>query len=159
MKRDAILKLLNAHWYRTSDLVDQLMQIPDDPDPRAVAPSAEMIEESWKFWDEILKIPEPGIAPYAQIIAVNMDQLKKELADFSFILHEVPLVYEHITGGLLSKCNYIASTVKQVADDHFNARIKEAVMEFINHLQEEGLIELSPSGKDGVQEESLNFFG
>ena len=50
---------------------------------------------------------------------IDLEQLKKELADFSYILEQIPLVYDHITGGLLSKPLYSADTVIQAADEHY----------------------------------------
>jgi hypothetical protein len=51
--------------------------------------------------------------------SINMEQLKKELADFSFVMREVPKVYCHITGNRLSKVNYRAETVIAEADQHY----------------------------------------
>lgn len=37
---------------------------------------------------------------------VDLEQVKKELRDFSFMLEQVPLVYSEVSKGLLSKPNY-----------------------------------------------------
>lgn len=51
--------------------------------------------------------------------SINMEQLKKELADFSYVMQEVPKVYCHITGDRLSKILYKAETVILAADRHY----------------------------------------
>jgi hypothetical protein len=58
-----------------------------------------------------------------------MEELKKNLYDFSFIMEQVPKVYCNITGSKLSKIMYPAETVISVADDYFNERLEEAVKE------------------------------
>jgi len=58
-----------------------------------------------------------------------LDPLKvaRELADFAFMLDEVPKVYMHVTGGRLSYPNYRAEQVIQVAREH-NAEMIEMVL-------------------------------
>ena len=51
--------------------------------------------------------------------SINMEQLKKELADFSFIMEQVSKVYCHITDYRLSKVNYRAETVIAAADRRY----------------------------------------
>lgn len=48
-----------------------------------------------KFWKEIVE--KDGI--------VNMDQVKRELSDYSFLLDQVPKVYSYITNGMISNPN------------------------------------------------------
>jgi len=50
--------------------------------------------------------------------AFDKEQMKKELADYSFVLSQISEVYSEITGGLLSKPNYFAGGVLRAADDH-----------------------------------------
>lgn len=49
-----------------------------------------------------------------------LDEIKimKELADFDFIIEQLPKVYCHVTGGLLSKHMYSAQTVIDAHDDN-----------------------------------------
>ena len=49
---------------------------------------------------------------------LNIEQVKKELADYYFVMKQVPKVYSHITGGKLSKIMYEAETVIAHADDY-----------------------------------------
>lgn len=61
------------------------------------------VEKTWnEFWKDIV-CNEDG--------SINVEQVKKELSDYYFILEQVPKVYTHITNGLLSKPNYYAKTV------------------------------------------------
>lgn len=64
-------------------------------------------EESWDFWKGIILNPDGS---------VNIDQLKKELGDYYFILDQLPKVYCHITGNTLSKPMYFASSVISAYD-------------------------------------------
>jgi hypothetical protein len=49
---------------------------------------------------------------------LNLSQLKKELFDYSQVMHEVSLVYDHITNGAISKPNTRHEDVIAVADDY-----------------------------------------
>jgi hypothetical protein len=60
---------------------------------------------------------------------MTAEQVQNELADFHFMLEQVPKVYMHITGGLLSKPNYFADVVIGAADGHVEACIEEAFKE------------------------------
>lgn len=53
------------------------------------------------FWKEIIEVDG----------RIDMEQLKKELSDFQFIIGEVSKVYCEITGGRMSKVTYYADTV------------------------------------------------
>lgn len=71
-------------------------------------------EQTWKeFW-------EPIIAPNGEI---DVEQLKKELFDFSTLMKSASEVYEHVAG--LSKCN----TDPKYIIDAFEERINEAYEE------------------------------
>jgi hypothetical protein len=81
----------------------------------------ETVEEEWEsFWKEIVTNDDGTI---------NIEQVKKELADFSFVMEQVQKVYCHITGSKMSKVMYHADTVIAVADDHFKGELEEAVKE------------------------------
>lgn len=82
-------------------------------------------EENWdQFWKDIVTNPDGSI---------NLDQLKKELADFSFVMEQVPKVYCHITGNRMSYITYKAEDVIRVADDHFNEQLREAIKDEDEH--------------------------
>ena len=55
------------------------------------------------------------------------EKIEAELTDYYFILKQVPEVYMHITGGLLSKPNYYASGVKAAADDHIDKVVEDEI--------------------------------
>ena len=76
----------------------------------------EKANESWEFWKELV-CDENG--------NVDVEQLKKELYDYSCLMSQVPIVYEHVTGGRLSKPNYSASVVTNSADEHFQGLIED----------------------------------
>jgi hypothetical protein len=83
--------------------------------------SGKPVEEIWEsFWKPIVS-NEDG--------TINIEQVKKELADFSFVMEQVPKVYCHITGDAMSKVMYKAEDVIRMADDHFNEVLREAVRE------------------------------
>lgn len=78
---------------------------------------AETVEEEWNnFWKGIVCNPDGSI---------NIEQVKKELSDFSFVLSQVPKVYCHITGSLLSKVMYQAETVIAKADEYYEQAYEE----------------------------------
>jgi hypothetical protein len=86
----------------------------------------EQVDKLWKeFWKPIV-CKEDG--------TVNVDQLKKELADFYFIMTEAPKVYYHVTGGKLSKPMYPADTVCAEADEYYEEHWREV---FADTWQEE----------------------
>lgn len=53
----------------------------------------------------------------------------KDLEDMAFVIHQIAKVYEHVTGGQLSKPTYYAETVIAVADDHYTQQLEEALRE------------------------------
>ena len=60
---------------------------------------------------------------------LNLEQLKKELFDYYNLLNEVPKVYDHVTGGLISKPNTKAFEVIAAADNRMNEFVEDAVRE------------------------------
>ena len=70
------------------------------------------------FWKRIVENPDGTL---------NVDQVKRELADWHFSMGQVSQVYSHITGGELSKPNYYASGVIAVADENIQRLIDEAI--------------------------------
>ena len=47
---------------------------------------------------------------------LDRDKVARELADYHFIIQQLPLVYEHVTGGRMSKHMYFANDVIREAD-------------------------------------------
>lgn len=71
------------------------------------------VEQEWEFWKTII-CNEDG--------TINIEQLKLELYDYSFMLKEVPTVYSEVTGGMLSKPNYYAKTVISVFNERYGEK-------------------------------------
>jgi len=62
---------------------------------------------------------------------LNKDSVMNELADYHYLLDQIPNVYEHVTGGELSKVMYPSDTVIRLADDHLNATVEDFVEDAI----------------------------
>lgn len=113
----------------------------------------EDIEENWEsFWKGIVCNPDGSI---------NQEKVKKELYDFSYIMDQVPKVYCHITGDILSKLMYPAETVISVADEHFQKvlerEMKEAAEEDEQKLDpmDEPMFPGLPDISDATPEEKM----
>lgn len=89
------------------------------------------VEESWNFWKDIILNPDGSI---------NIEQLKKELSDFYFIMNEVPKVYDSVTGGRMSKISYHASDVIAESEDYYTGIYRERVDEFLSAMKDGGYI-------------------
>lgn len=72
------------------------------------------VEQEWEFWKTIV-CNEDG--------TINVEQLKKELRDYSFMLHEVPKVYIEVTGRTLSKPHYYAESVIKVFKEKYGDKV------------------------------------
>lgn len=68
---------------------------------------------------------------------LDVEEMKGDLNDYSFLMEQASIVYDHITGGQLSKTNYFAETVIQQADKHLQPQIDEAVKEATENLRED----------------------
>lgn len=132
------------------DLAMERMQemqaiVPSTKEPKAeqegpVEQRDEAVE--WK-WDTFWK----GIVCH-QDGTINIDQVKKELHDFSYVMAQVPKVYCHITGDKLSKIMYPAETVIAVADDHLKEIIDQELKDY-EHDAQDFLEAASPRGQEG----------
>jgi hypothetical protein len=70
------------------------------------------VEKVWNdFW-------APIVAPNG---VLDLEKVKRELSDFSMVMHEVAIVYDELTGGRISKINTHARHVIAEA----NARCDE----------------------------------
>lgn len=76
------------------------------------------------FWKELVENPDGSL---------NKDQIMKELYDFYFIINNVPVVYDTVTGGACTKAMYEAQTVV----DEFEKYILELQEAWLQDLQEE----------------------
>ena len=105
------------------------------------------VDQEWdEFWKGII-CNEDG--------TINMQELKNNLYDFSFVLEQVPKVYCHITGNTLSKVMYKAETVISVADDYFNKELEEAVK---TELDEQEIEDSWISVEDRLPEEGGRYW-
>lgn len=88
---------------------------PDVPEKRHATDP----EQQWQqFWQEICTNADGSI---------NLEQVKKELSDFSMLLSWVPRVYMHVTGGKVSKVNTWPSVVTSLHDEHVEELVEEAL--------------------------------
>ncbi len=94
--------------------------------------NADFKKESDEFWKEI--IYQDG--------KIDEEQVLKELADHYFMLEEIPKVYCHATGGLLSKQMYYATSINPVISDYITKSIEEEIQQSI----EDGLLEPTEEG-------------
>lgn len=86
-------------------------------------------EDIWnEFWRSLCT-KEDGL--------IDLEQIKKELADYYYILDQVPKVYEEVSGGTLSKPNYPATTVIKYYEDRVNDIVKDRFDEVIGELEKE----------------------
>ena len=59
----------------------------------------------------------------------TLEAIQNELSDYRMLLNFVPQVYSSITGGLLSKPNYLPSEVIIAAEEYFDRTIREDIAE------------------------------
>jgi hypothetical protein len=113
-----LYKIASPNFDKMSDEVWADIEKAATQPPSAPAVDSQ-VQKTWDdFWKEIVCSPDGTI---------NIDQVKKELSDFSFLLEQIPAVYMHITGGKMSKVMYRAEDVIKLADNYFNEQLEEAV--------------------------------
>lgn len=89
---------------------------------------------------------------------MTAEQVCAELADYHFLLEQVPKVYDAVTGGLLTKTNYEASTIIAAFEDHLNERVEEAVQEAIEESEGSTPPEPVPQAEALTDAERLDAF-
>ncbi len=103
------------------------------------------IDVAWKFWEEILV--KDG--------KLDMDQLKKELTDWYYVMGEAPKVYCAVTGNQLSKVMYAADTVIMAFEDYMQRELDEMEEAAVRNAKEEAYNDCIEVAKDftgqGVQ--------
>lgn len=60
---------------------------------------------------------------------LDVEKVARELADYKYLLDNVPKVYAHATGGKLSKPFYAPEQVIEVIRDHVGQLVEFAVMD------------------------------
>lgn len=132
----------------TETLIMQLIALVESPSPAKAEKETphvrkEDIEAEWdSLWKDIVTNPDGSI---------NIEQVKKELYDFSYVMEQVPKVYCHVTGNRLSKIMYPAETVMAVADDYTSEITEREIKE--SQEEQEGLrwVDIKDSTpRDGV---------
>jgi hypothetical protein len=68
-------------------------------------------ESEWLFWKPRVTNDDGTI---------DMEKLKRELFDFSTLMESAAEVYEHVTGGAVSKVNTLPEVVCSLADEHYS---------------------------------------
>lgn len=95
------------------------------------------VENTWnEFWKPIVSNPDGSI---------NLEQLKKELYDFRQVMNNVPEVYDHITGGTVSKILTKPSVIKDLADEHYTKTAEQMFAEDIMPTLQE-INDFQPTG-------------
>jgi hypothetical protein len=84
------------------------------------------VEKAWEFWAPI--VMKDGV--------LDVEQVKKELTDWYYVMGQVPKVYCAVTGDLLSKVMYDADTVITAFEDYLTRQIDDAVQERMKSLRE-----------------------
>lgn len=84
-------------------------------------------EAAREYWRDIIYTPDG---------ALDEDAVLRELIDYKFILEQVPLVYDALTGGLLSKPTYYARDVISAAETYTEGVIVEARAEAFREAAE-----------------------
>ncbi len=75
------------------------------------------------FWKDIIENKDGSI---------NLDQLKRELFDYSYLINNIPKLYDEITGSCISKPNtHIKHVIQKV-----NERISDAYQEGFDEASE-----------------------
>ncbi|HWB34889.1 MAG TPA: hypothetical protein VHA75_02585 [Rugosimonospora sp.] len=92
---------------------------------------------------------------------LDLDKVARELHDYHFLLCEVPLAYDAVTGGRISKPNTRATAVEQCATDYSNRiqagdLLADLLPELAHDTDRQALIdyaeELYPGAWDEYQE-------
>lgn len=79
------------------------------------------VDEWDSFWKQICTNPDGSL---------NLDQIQKELSDFSRLLRDVPKVYNVVTGGVLSKAQYPAATVIELHNNYMKDEVEDRMKEY-----------------------------
>jgi hypothetical protein len=64
------------------------------------------------------------------------EAVKNELADYYFIMDQVPKVYSHVTGGNLSYPNYYADSVIEEADRYVDNTVQFYIQDLYETIQD-----------------------
>lgn len=79
-------------------------------------------QERWdNFWKDILELPDGSI---------DVEQLKKELSDFSQLMYSVSIIMDEVTGGMVSNPLTDPDVVISLHNDYVNRMCEEYVEDY-----------------------------
>lgn len=77
------------------------------------------------FWKDLVENKDGSL---------NRDAVMRELADYHFILGQVPLVYDEVTGGLVSEPRAMGHAIISIYQERLQQTADEAVVEQLHEL-------------------------
>lgn len=80
-----------------------------------------------EFWKDLVEDEHGNL---------DKDKVMRELSDFSVMLDEVPKVYDHVTGGRISKPNTCASAVIAEHDNVMTDIVSDSVKDALECASE-----------------------
>lgn len=111
---------LNQFERMQARVADQLLKFAPRPTPGV----PEDVDADYEdFWRALVENPDGSL---------NVAQVKLELSDFHKVMRMVPKVYDHITGGVVSKIMTDPDVVIALADDHFDMVADDDICEAVN---------------------------
>lgn len=123
-------------WHLSSDLnLDYSLSAdwrvsPEPPPPEPLRLEVEEddgVNEVWeKFWRPLV---------YTESGELDLEQIKKELFDFHFLIENMPKFIEHATGGACSNPMVHLSVLESLHDDYVTTLVDEAYEEAIIKLR------------------------
>ena len=89
-----------------------------DQETTEATPTAQKVFD--EFWKPLVSQSEPNAN------FLNENAVKNELADYYFLMKQVPRIYSTVTGGVLSKTGYEADTVIKVFYENYGNIAEQA---------------------------------
>ncbi len=80
----------------------------------------------------------------------NLDQVKKELADYYLLIFEVPKVYNHATGGKIQTSFIMSEDVIKEIENYYNHEFAFKMIKIINDIKYEMSQETDYDKIDGM---------
>jgi len=106
------------------------MQLPSDP--------TQMTDEFLNAVER--EAAKPGSVFSGRLVKVLVDQIRAEWADIASLSDNVSHVYDHVTGGMVSKPNTVSRDVIAMADEYI-AKVVEGVNQLIGELSPQWVVE------------------
>jgi hypothetical protein len=80
-----------------------------------------------RFWQHLVENPDGSL---------NRDAVQRELADYQFLIGQVPIVYDEVTGGRVSDPRAMGHAVISIFQERLQQTLDEAVVEQFRELAE-----------------------